>query len=30
MLESVTSIQRAGASIIFTYFAKDLARKLAC
>ena len=30
MLESVTSIQRAGAQIILTYFAKDLARKLAC
>ena len=29
MVESVTAIQRAGASIILTYFAKDLARKLA-
>ncbi len=29
MVESVTSIQRAGASIVLTYFAKDLARKLA-
>jgi porphobilinogen synthase len=29
VLESVTSIQRAGAQIILTYFAKDLARKLA-
>ncbi len=30
MLETVTAIQRAGAQIILTYFAKDLARKLAC
>ncbi len=30
MLESVTAIQRAGAQIILTYFAKPLARKLAC
>lgn len=29
MLESLTSIQRAGASIIVTYFAKDAARLLA-
>ncbi|MGI9102504.1 MAG: porphobilinogen synthase [Terriglobales bacterium] len=29
MLESLTSIQRAGASIILTYFAKDVARLLA-
>ena len=29
MVESVTAIQRAGASIILTYFAKDLACKLA-
>ena len=29
MLESLTSIQRAGASIILTYFAKDVARILA-
>jgi porphobilinogen synthase len=28
MVESVTAIQRAGASIVLTYFAKDLARKL--
>jgi porphobilinogen synthase len=28
MLESLTSIQRAGASIILTYFAKDVARLL--
>ena len=30
MLETATAIQRAGAQIILTYFAKDLARKLAC
>jgi len=30
MLEATTSIQRAGAQIILTYFAKALARKLAC
>ncbi len=30
MLEAATAIQRAGAQIILTYFAKDLARKLAC
>ena len=30
MTESVTAIQRAGASVVLTYFAKDLARKLAC
>ncbi len=30
MLETVTAIQRAGAQIVLTYFAKDLARKLAC
>ena len=30
MMETVTAIQRAGAQIILTYFAKDLARKLAC
>ena len=30
MLETTTAIQRAGAQIILTYFAKDLARKLAC
>jgi porphobilinogen synthase len=29
MLESLTSIRRAGASIIFTYFAKDAAKMLA-
>lgn len=29
MMESLTSIRRAGASIIFTYFAKDAARALA-
>ncbi len=29
MLESLTSIQRAGASIILTYFAKDIAKLLA-
>jgi len=29
-METVTAIQRAGAQIILTYFAKDLARKLAC
>jgi porphobilinogen synthase len=29
MLESLTSIQRAGASIILTYFAKDVAKALA-
>ena len=29
MLESLTSIQRAGASIILTYFAKDVAKLLA-
>ncbi len=28
MVESVTAIHRAGASIVFTYFAKNLARKL--
>lgn len=28
MLESLISIRRAGASIIFTYFAKDAARAL--
>ena len=28
MLESLQSIQRAGASIILTYFAKDVARML--
>jgi porphobilinogen synthase len=28
MLESLTSIRRAGASIILTYFAKDAARVL--
>src|SRR5947199_604390 len=30
ILESLTSIRRAGASIILTYFAKDPARLLAC
>ena len=30
MMETTTAIQRAGAQIILTYFAKDLARKLAC
>ncbi|HKZ52314.1 MAG TPA: porphobilinogen synthase [Candidatus Acidoferrales bacterium] len=30
MLEAATAIQRAGAQIILTYFAKALARKLAC
>jgi porphobilinogen synthase len=30
MLETATAIRRAGAQIILTYFAKDLARKLAC
>lgn len=30
MMETVTAIQRAGAQIILTYFAKDLARKLGC
>jgi porphobilinogen synthase len=30
MLEATTAIQRAGAQIILTYFAKALARKLAC
>ncbi|MBI2956447.1 MAG: porphobilinogen synthase, partial [Acidobacteria bacterium] len=30
MVETVTAIRRAGAQIILTYFAKDLARKLAC
>jgi porphobilinogen synthase len=29
MMESLTSIRRAGASIILTYFAKDAARILA-
>ena len=29
MMESLTSIQRAGASIILTYFAKDAAKLLA-
>ncbi|MGZ4827907.1 MAG: porphobilinogen synthase, partial [Terriglobales bacterium] len=29
MLESLTSIQRAGASIVLTYFAKDVAKLLA-
>ena len=29
MLESLTSIQRAGASIILTYFAKEVAKLLA-
>ena len=28
MMESLTSIHRAGADIILTYFAKDAARKL--
>jgi len=28
MMESLTSIRRAGASIILTYFAKDAARLL--
>ena len=28
MLESLTSIQRAGASVVLTYFAKDVARLL--
>ena len=28
MLESLQSIQRAGASIILTYFAKDVAKML--
>ena len=30
MMETTTAIQRAGAQIILTYFAKDLARKLGC
>jgi len=30
MTETVTAIHRAGAQIVLTYFAKDLARKLAC
>ncbi|MBI4466226.1 MAG: porphobilinogen synthase [Acidobacteria bacterium] len=30
MVETATAIQRAGAQIILSYFAKDLARKLAC
>ncbi|MFQ5664087.1 MAG: porphobilinogen synthase [Terriglobia bacterium] len=30
MLETATAIQRAGAQIILTYFAKELARTLAC
>jgi len=30
MLETVTAIHRAGAQILLTYFAKDLARTLAC
>ena len=30
MVEATTAIQRAGAQIILTYFAKALARKLAC
>jgi len=30
MMETVTAIQRAGAQIILTYFAKELARKLGC
>jgi porphobilinogen synthase len=30
MLETVTAIQRAGAQVVLTYFAKELARKLAC
>ena len=30
MLETTTAIHRAGAQIVLTYFAKDLARKLAC
>jgi porphobilinogen synthase len=30
ILETLTSIQRAGAGIILTYFAKDVARLLGC
>ena len=30
MVETVTAIHRAGAQVVLTYFAKDLARKLAC
>lgn len=30
MLETTTAIHRAGAQMVLTYFAKDLARKLAC
>jgi len=30
MLETTTAIHRAGAQVVLTYFAKDLARKLAC
>ena len=30
MMESLTSIRRAGADVILTYFAKDAARLLAC
>jgi porphobilinogen synthase len=30
MLEAATAIQRAGAQVLLTYFAKELARKLAC
>jgi len=29
MMESLTSIRRAGASVILTYFAPDVARALA-
>ncbi|HXE74925.1 MAG TPA: porphobilinogen synthase [Candidatus Xenobia bacterium] len=30
MVETVTAIHRAGAQVVLTYFAKELARKLAC
>jgi porphobilinogen synthase len=30
MMESLTSIRRAGADVVLTYFAKDAARLLAC
>jgi porphobilinogen synthase len=29
MMESLTSIKRAGADLILTYFAKEVAKKLA-
>jgi len=30
IMESLTAIKRAGADIILTYFAKELAQKLGC